>query len=952
MVVGTPTVLLFEDFTGAIGTPPFRGWTTKLIAGNPATDVWSFNNPGNRSPSRLTGPFAIYDSDFLSNDKTPENIALVSPVFDASRVSSLFLQFDRDYVGFTNSEFASRAIVETFNGTTWIPIDTTEINGRVQRTKKLDLSQIAGVANAQIRFRYEGNWSQYWAIDNIRVVDRFLPGVSGPVKPVTVSEDNVPDPLNFTFDLESRPTAAVTIDFTVDGTQLQAINSLTFTPDNWNISQTAVVSAVADGLDEGNNQVSNVKVSVTSSDLNYNGLKIADIPVQITDNTIPGFNSYRTVEKTYRDLSQLAADNFDIASWVDIGDSYDKFTPGGRAGYDIFAIELTNKSNLNPNKPTLFVQGALHAREYTTTEMVTRFAEELVAGYGQNPDTTWLLDNFKVVVVPIVNPDGRKFAEQGYLWRKNTNPNPPAGVAPAPFPNYGVDLNRNYDAKWGQIPGGSSGNPNSNVYRGDAPFSEPETRAVRDYILSLFPDQRGPGELDAAPNNATGVYLDVHSFGNLILYPWGSTNLPAPNKKQLETLGRKFGFFTGLDGSAYDVEQTVGLYPTDGSSDGWVYGELGVASYTFELGTAFFEKSSFFENTIVNEIMPSLLYAAKSAYRPYQMPAGPETIDVKTNLTHVTAGTPVTLTATANDTRYNDGALSPNDSGAEPTQNIVQAFYTINQLPWAAGATRYALNPVDGTFNTPVENLSATIDTTNLAPGRYTIYLQSQDDQGNLGVPTATFIEVTDPTDFIGRDLISGSLNRDALRSGRDFIGDRDIISALDGNDLIDVSNALGGNEIFGGLGADRIVSGTNDSIFAGVGNDTLDASLSRGNNMIFGEAGNDVFFGGNNDTLNGGANNDTFYLNGPGNNQVTGGLGADAFWIFQDVLPTFANTIVDFQLGTDVLGLGGRVFTFSDLTITQRDLSTTSISVLNQEIALLANTQATSLTAANFAFG
>jgi len=952
VVVTTPTVLLFQDFTGATGTPPFQGWTTELIAGNAITDFWSFDNPGGRSPSTLTGPYAIYDSDFLSNDNTSENIALVSPVFDASGVTSLFLEFDRDYVGFTNSEFASRAIVEVFNGTTWLPVDTTEINGRVQGTQKLDISQIAGVANAQIRFRYEGNWSQYWAIDNIQVVDSFLPGISGPSNPVTVSENNVPDPLNFTFFLDSRPTAPVTVSFNVDGTQLQGINSLTFTPDNWNIPQTAVVSAVADGLDEGNNQVSNVGITVTSTDTHYNGLTVADVPVQITDNTIPGFNSYRTVEKTYSDLSQLAADNFDIARWVDIGDSYDKVTPGGSPGYDIFAIELTNRSTPGANKPTLFVQGAIHAREYTTTEMVTRFAEELVAGYGQNADTTWLLDNFKVVVVPIVNPDGRKFAEQGYSWRKNTNPNPPAGVAPAPFPDYGVDLNRNFAGRWGEVPGGSSGDPNSIVYRGSAPFSEPETQAIRDYLLQLFPDQRGPGEFDPAPRDATGVYLDVHSFSELILYPWGWTDLPAPNKKELETLGRKFGFFTGLNGPAYDVSQSVGLYPTDGTTTTWVYGELGVASYTFELGTAFFQDTSYFENTIVNQIMPSLFYAAKAAYRPYSAPAGPETIDVTTNLTRVTAGTPVTLTATANDTRYNDGAVSPTDSVAEPTQNIVQAFYTINELPWTTDANRFALNAVDGNFDTPIENLTATIDTTNLAPGRYTIYVQSQDANGNLGVPTATFIEVTDPTDFLGRDIISGTPNQDALRSGRDFIGDRDIIFAGSGNDLIDVSNAIGGNEVFGDLGRDRIVVGTNDIVFAGNGNDTLDASLSRGNNIVRGDAGNDIFFGGNNDILDGGANNDTFYLNGAGNNRVTGGAGADAFWIFKDELPTAANTILDFELGTDVLGLGGQVFTFSDLTISQRDLNTTSISVLNQEIALLANTQANSLSAANFAFG
>ena len=73
------------------------------------------------------------------------------------------------------------------------------------------------------------------------------------------------------------------------------------------------------------------------------------------------------------------------------------------------------------------------------------------------------------------------------MWRKNTNPNPAEGEDPAPFPNYGVDLNRNFDSKWGEIEGGSSGDPADEIYPGTSAFSEPETQAVRDYVTSLLP---------------------------------------------------------------------------------------------------------------------------------------------------------------------------------------------------------------------------------------------------------------------------------------------------------------------------------------------------------------------------------------------------------------------------------------------------------------------------------
>ena len=77
--------------------------------------------------------------------------------------------------------------------------------------------------------------------------------------------------------------------------------------------------------------------------------------------------------------------------------------------------------------------GSLHAQEYTGAELATRFGEQLVENYGLDPDTTWLLDYFKVAIVPIANPDGRKFAEQGYSWRKNTN----QGNGSAEEPTYG-----------------------------------------------------------------------------------------------------------------------------------------------------------------------------------------------------------------------------------------------------------------------------------------------------------------------------------------------------------------------------------------------------------------------------------------------------------------------------------------------------------------------------------
>jgi hypothetical protein len=746
----TAVTFIDEDFSDATGSTPPPGWTDDIIEGNPKTDKWRFDNPGDRSNTTITlpAPFAVYDSDAISNDGKPEDVALVTPTFDASKSKTVYLKFDQNYLVIPSGENASIGYVEAYNGSQWKPVATqvADVNG----TTTLDLTkELAGVKDAQVRFRFDGNWSYLWAIDNVKVVDYLKPGVVLPTNLVGVSESNVPDPLHFTFTLNSRPTSNVTLNFQVDRSQLNPIKSLTFTPDNWYIPQTSTVSAVADGINEGENQKTNVKVSVSSNDSAYNGLKVDNVPVTITDSTIPGFTSYRTVEKTYSDLSKLAATNPNIASWIDIGDSYDKVTPGGRPGYDLYSIDITNKAtNGKYKKPVLFIEGAIHAREYVTAESVTRFAEQLINQYGKDADITWLLDYVDIRLVPIVNPDGRKFAEQGYSWRKNTDPTVPKGVEPAKFPNYGVDLNRNYDSKWGEVEGGASTDPADDTYQGATPFSEPESQALRNYLLQSFPKQKGPGEFDRAPDDSSGVYLDIHSYGNLVLYPFGWTNQPAPNKDGLRQLGLKFGYFTQkVDGEAYDVQQSIGLYPTSGTTDDWVYQTFGSAAYTIEIGTDFFQDSDYFEKNVVPKILPAYLYAAKAARRPYQLSDGPDVTNVTADIGE---DGKATLKVTADATRYADGNLSSDGitEGLDlPNLNdIKEVRYSIDAPSWIAGTSVYKLKPDDGKFDTTVEKATATIDISSLTPGRHTIFVESIDDKNNLGVPTAVFLNIPDPS--------------------------------------------------------------------------------------------------------------------------------------------------------------------------------------------------------------
>ena len=120
----------------------------------------------------------------------------------------------------------------------------------------------------------------------------------------------------------------------------------------------------------------------------------------------------------------------------------------------------------------VYIEGSLHAREYTTAELGIRMAEHLVTQYGLDADVTWLLDHHEIHFNLQANPDGRKRAETGLSWRKNANNDHCSNSN-----SRGIDLNRNFPA--GNFRGRGSG--------GKAALSEPESRVLFDLITAEKP---------------------------------------------------------------------------------------------------------------------------------------------------------------------------------------------------------------------------------------------------------------------------------------------------------------------------------------------------------------------------------------------------------------------------------------------------------------------------------
>lgn len=448
------------------------------------------------------------------------------------------------------------------------------------------------------------------------------------------------------------------------------------------------------------------------------------LPGQVSG--IPAYPCYRTVEETYAAAEQIAAENPTLATWEDIGDTWEKSDPGGAAGYDLMVLRLSNSAVPGP-KAGLFVMSSMHAREYAPAELNLRFAEYLIDHYDSDADVTWILDHNEILLLFQANPDGRKRAESGLSWRKNTD-----NLYCSNTNSRGADLNRNFSFAWGCC-GGSSGSTCNEVYRGPSPASEPETQAIQNFVRLHFPDQREAALDSPAPGDATGLFLDLHSYGDLMLWPWGFSNQPTPNGTALHTLGRKLAYFNG-----YTPQQSFELYTTDGTTDDFAYGELGLAAYTFEVGNAFFQDCATFESTIAPQNLPALLYAAKTARSPYLTPAGPEVLNLSVIPQVIQPGSPLQVNAMIDDTRFN------NSQGHEPVQEIAAAEYSVDTPPWQGSAAQ-PMNAVDGNFNQSVESVTGVVDTSNLSLGRHILYVRGRDSAGNWGPPSAAFFQVLPP---------------------------------------------------------------------------------------------------------------------------------------------------------------------------------------------------------------
>ena len=489
--------------------------------------------------------------------------------------------------------------------------------------------------------------------------------------------------------------------------------------------------------------------------------------------SIPGFACYPTVAETYALMDNLVAAHPTLASKIDIGDSWEKTSAGGNPGFDMFVLKITN-SAIVEDKPKFFAMSAVHARELATAPVNTAFAQWVLDNYGTDPNATWLVDHNEFHLLLQANPDGRLFVEAGNLnQRKNRNPTSGGSVT-----SLGVDINRNYPFGWNAF-GNSSGNSSDQDFHGTGPSSEPENQAIVAYINGIFPDRRpgNPSTSDLttpAAMDTRGLFLDIHSVANLVLWPWGMTGTPGSpatgNNTQLITLGRRLAWFNG-----YSPRQSNYL-PADGASDDNAYASLGVPAFTIELGGGTFQSDcTTFQNEILPDNLEMLKYASRTLHAPYQQPAGPDSRDISVEPNLPFPGESIRVSAIADDSRFN------NSNGTQATQNIVAANAYFDVVPWQAAAVAMPMVASDGNFNAASENVSAVLSTTGLGIGRHLVFVQASD-SGGAGTPNAAFVDLVDPASV---GTLSGNVRRAADAAplvAAITIGSNDLRSAANGS--------------------------------------------------------------------------------------------------------------------------------------------------------------------------
>ncbi len=299
------------------------------------------------------------------------------------------------------------------------------------------------------------------------------------------------------------------------------------------------------------------------------------------------FYKYYDYNNMEKELQELFENHSDIMHLESLDKTYQ--------GRDIWLVRLSDNVDIEENEPNILLMGAHHGNEKISYEILIFFIKSILENYskpntdndmdgylnedpidGFDNDNDGLIDedidedrvrnalkNCQIYLIPMINPDG---VEAGS--RKNCNPDSRTGV----------NLNRNYGYDWiyydvfPTLFGNAwTKSPTSYNYRGPYPFSENESRAVKNLVeMTTF-----------------NISMSYHSGTELIFYPWMHTTAKTPHEKLFKTLGEGISQISGYPLWTGSDSLIPRLGGTLGTSENFLYGKHKIIAYTIELSNSY-----------------------------------------------------------------------------------------------------------------------------------------------------------------------------------------------------------------------------------------------------------------------------------------------------------------------------------------------------------------------------
>ena len=237
---------------------------------------------------------------------------------------------------------------------------------------------------------------------------------------------------------------------------------------------------------------------------------------------------------------------------------------------DIVALKFSDNVNIDEAEPEILLTWCIHGDEQNPEQVAMKLSRQLCLNYNNDPQITDLINNREIWIIPMLNPDGF-IGDFGFRTRTNANH---------------VDLNRNSGYMW---------NPEFGFQYNPSPYSEPESKAIRDFILA----------------RNFNIMVDYHSGLQGIIYPWYYKTDQCPDYTEILHLANKYDTESGYPDGEFAVTAGSDLYLTNGSLVEFAYGALGIYAYSVELMD--FNNTQWNDCELLNINLPSILMMIQNA---------------------------------------------------------------------------------------------------------------------------------------------------------------------------------------------------------------------------------------------------------------------------------------------------------------------------------------------------